>query len=204
MFCILLPSVKPIIQQNSIRYIIDAGHGLPDGGAVGADGTTEQILNLQISQKLFAVLPKEQSLMTRSDEHGLAEGGGSIRDKKIADMKSRVEIANRHSNALWISLHMNTYPNGSVYGCQVFYRKNDERSMQVAQRLQDSINKHLQPNHTKQIKPIPEKLYLFKNTKNSAILIECGFITNIDELDKLKNDTYQKQLAQLISEAVTQ
>ena len=204
MFCILLPTVKPIIQQNNVRFIVDAGHGLPDGGAVGVDGTTEQLLNLQISNKLGALLPDEQTMVLRKDEMGLSDDSGSIREKKVADMKKRVDIANRYERALWISIHMNTYPNSSVYGCQVFYRKNDDRSKQVAQNLQNAINEQLQPNHTKQIKPIPDNLYLFKNIENHAVLIECGFISNADELEKLKNDTYQNQLAQLICKAVTQ
>ena len=47
-FSVVLPTIKPIIQQNQIAYIIDAGHGLPDGGAVGVDGTSEQLLNLTV------------------------------------------------------------------------------------------------------------------------------------------------------------
>lgn len=204
LFCILLPTVKPIIQQNNVRYIIDAGHGLPDGGAVGLDGTTEQLLNLQIAKKMVLIFPLEQTVMTRTGEQSLSKVQESIREKKISDMKERVGIANRYKNAWWISIHMNTYPNSSVYGCQVFYRSDDDRSKEVAQRLQNAINEQLQPNHTKQIKPIPESLYLFKNTTNSAILIECGFITNPDDLTKLKSDTYQNKLAQLIYTAVAQ
>ncbi len=204
LFCVLLPTVRPIIQQNNVRFVVDAGHGLPDGGAVGLDGTTEQLLNLQIAQKLSLLLPTEQTVLSRSDEQSLSTVEGSIREKKISDMKERVSIAEQYSNALWISIHMNTYPNSSVYGCQVFYRAEDERSRQIAQSLQDAINEHLQPDHTKQIKAIPDSLYLFKNTNNPAILIECGFITNQEELEKLKSDTYQNQLARLIYDAVSQ
>lgn len=202
-FSIILPSVMPIIHQNNVRFIVDAGHGLPDGGAVGIDGTTEQFLNLQIAQKLNSFLPSEQTVMMRNNEQSLAIEEGSIREKKIADMKARVSIAGQYDNALLISIHMNTYPNSSVYGCQVFY-KEDERSKALAQNLQKAINDRFQPNHTKQIKAIPKNLYLFQNISNSTILIECGFISNPDDLAKLKNETYQNELAKLISEIVLQ
>ncbi len=202
--CVFLPAVKPIIQQNSINYIIDAGHGLPDGGAVGLDGTTEQLLNLQIAKKLEILFPSDQTIMTRTDEQSLAKIQGTIREKKISDMKERVSVAKTYKNAVWIAIHMNTYPNSSVYGCQVFYRNNDEKSKQMAQKIQNSINEQLQPNHTKHIKPIPENLYLFKNMPNSAILIECGFISNPNDLQNLKSDTYQNKLARLIYDAIVQ
>ena len=203
-FSILLPTVKPIIQQNNIHFVVDAGHGLPDGGAIGLDGTTEQLLNFQIAQKLGLLLPKEQTVLARTNEQCLSIVEGTIREKKISDMKERVKIAKQYSNALWISIHMNTYPNSSVYGCQVFYRADDERSRLIAQNLQTSINEVLQPENPKQIKVISDSLYLFKNTNNPAILIECGFITNPNELEKLKSDSYQNKLAKLIYDAVVQ
>lgn len=196
--CILLPVTKPMIEQAQVQYIIDAGHGLPDGGAVGLDGTTEQRLNLQISQQLFSLYDTGKAIMSRQDEQSLAVTDGSIREKKISDMKERVKLAEQYSDALWISIHMNTYPNSSVYGCQVFYRENDARSKEIAEKLQASINQTLQPDHTKTCKPISNSLYLFKNTTNAAILIECGFLTNQDDLTKLKDVEYQKQLAELI------
>lgn len=204
LICVLLPTVKPIIQQNNVRYIVDAGHGLPDGGAVGVDGTTEQTLSLQISQKLYALFAENDAIMTRSGEQGLSIVDGSIREKKISDMKQRVDIAQNHQNALLISIHMNTYPDASVHGCQVFYRTGDTVSEQIANELQENINSSLQPDNAKTVKTISDNLYLFKNTTNSAILIECGFITNSEELNKLKSEDYQNKLAQLIYDSLEQ
>ncbi len=200
----LLPAVQPMIQQSKVKVIIDAGHGLPDGGAVGLDGTTEQFLNLQIAKELSSLYSPDTSVMTREGEEGIATSGTSIRDKKISDMRERVSIAQKYSDALIISIHMNTFPNGSVYGCQVFYRADCERSKAVAATLQKLINEKIQPNHTKNVKTLDKSLYFFKNTKNPAVLIECGFITNENDLNQLKNKDFQKQLAQLIYSSIEQ
>ncbi len=202
--CLLLPATKPMIEQSMVQFIIDPGHGLPDGGAVGLDGTTEQMLNLQIGTAVYQLFDQGKAIISRSSEQGLSVVKGSIREHKISDMKQRVELAKRYPQALLISVHMNTYPNSSVYGCQVFYKDNDPKSLSIAQRLQQNINEQLQPDHTKNCKPISDSLYLFKNTDNSAILIECGFLTNQEELLKLKDEEYQRKLARLIYEAVQQ
>lgn len=204
LLCLFLPVVKPMIQQSKVHFIVDAGHGLPDGGAVGLDGTTEQEVNLAIAKKVFAQYPSGQAIMTRQDSNSLSVVEGSIREKKISDMKQRVLLAEQYSGALLISIHMNTYPNQSVYGCQVFYRKGDEHSLKIATDLQKRINEQLQPNHPKEIKTISDSLYLFKNTKNPAILIECGFLTNQEDLTKLKDDNYQEKLAALIFQSTQQ
>lgn len=196
-----LPFAKPIIRQMNTGFIIDAGHGLPDGGAIAADGTSEQILNLQIAEKLFECFDASSTVMVRQNEDSIATTGHSIREKKISDMHERINIASLYPQALWISIHMNTFPDSSVYGCQVFYRKGNPISEKIAARLQNSINLTLQPDHGKQPKPIDSSLYLFNNISNPAILIECGFISNSTELGKLKNAEYQKSLADLIYQA---
>ncbi len=198
LLCLFMPMVQPIIQQARIDYIVDPGHGLPDGGAVAPDGTTEQEINLTIAKKLYAKYPSGHAIITRNDQQGLSLTEGSIREKKISDMKQRVSLINQHKDALLISIHMNTYPNQSVYGCQVFYRKGDPISLKIATALQNCINEQLQPNHPKKIKTISDSLYLFKNTTNSAILIECGFLTNPEDLTKLKNEEFQEKLTALI------
>lgn len=195
---ITVPITIPMIKQSNVEYIIDPGHGLPDGGAIGLDGTTEQKLNLCIAQELYALFDDGKAIISRNEDQGLWTSEGSIREKKVSDMKERVKLANQHPNAILLSIHMNTYPNSSVYGCQVFYKKDDARSKELAQKIQGLINETLQSDHTKACKPIPDNLYLFKNTQNSAVLIECGFLTNQTELTKLKDENYQKQLAELI------
>ena len=202
LFCISLPLTRPVIEQARVRVIIDPGHGEPDGGAVGTDGTTEQELNLKIAQKTYALFSDGTALLTRNDSSSIYKEGSTIRAKKISDMNERVKIAQRYPDALIVSIHMNTYPNESVHGCQVFYRDSDETSKRIAAALQQSINEKMQPSQPKNIKPIAKNLYLFKNTDNASVLIECGFLTNAGDLKKMKDETYQEALAKLIFESV--
>ena len=97
---------------------------------------------------------------------------------------------------------MNSYPNDTVCGTQVFYREGDTDSKEMAERLQSAFNEVLQPDHTKVIKPISKNVYLFSHIDNPAILIECGFLSNPNELQRLKTEEYQNQIAQIIADVL--
>ncbi len=183
------------------KYIIDAGHGLPDGGAVGSDGTTEQELNLALAQALSRRLKanKINHILTREDENSIFSEGESIHEKKVSDIRNRIIMANNYSEACFLSIHMNTFSEPSVYGIQVFY---SEKTKAMAINLQNEINQKMQPEHTKSAKPIPQNVYLFSHIENPAILIECGFISNQEELSKLKQEEYRNNLATVIIEAI--
>ena len=196
--CISLPVAIPVMERQKIAFLIDAGHGLPDGGAVAVDGTKEQALNLSIAEKLFEKFPDGTALLTRRDEQGIYTSGMSIREKKISDMKERIRIADEHPSAMIVSVHMNTFPNSSVHGFQVFFKKDDTSSKALAETIQQHVNENLQPDHPKTAKPIAANLYLFSKTKNPAILVECGFMTNQNDLAKLKDETYQQKIAQIL------
>ncbi len=189
---------------KQISVVIDAGHGLPDGGAVAFDGTKESDINLLIAQKVYDNLSacNINCIMMRSDENSIFTEGNTIHAKKVSDTRNRVEIANKHKNALVVSIHLNTFPSENVYGAQVFYNKNGKNSNGIAKQLQEAINIKLQSENPKTIKPIPSNVYLFKNIENDSILIECGFLTNQNDLNRLKSDDYQNEIAKIISEVV--
>ena len=189
------------VSGKNISYIIDPGHGIPDGGAVGTDGTTEQELNLSIALKLSKCLKKAgiSNLLTRSDENSIFKEGETIHQKKVSDIKQRIKIADTYSGTPLISIHMNTFPDQSVQGVQVFYSSNNERSMDLAQKIQKALNEKFQPNKPRVTKPIPSNIYLFSHIKNPSVIIECGFISNDNDLNLLKDQRYQENLADVIA-----
>ena len=197
-------STFPTFGAQQPQVIIDAGHGLPDGGAVAKDGTMESSLNLAICNKLYALFKEAgvSCIMTRSDENGIYTDSNSIRSKKVSDIKNRIEIAGKYPNALFLSIHMNTFSDGSVHGAQVFYKNDSKYSQTLATTLQSLINESFQKDNTKMAKPVPKNVYLFNNIKNEIVLVECGFITNSTDLQNLKSEDFQQQMAQKIFNSV--
>ena len=193
-------STQRTATQN-ISFIIDPGHGIPDGGAVGTDGTTEQELNLLISLKLSQKLKElgQSNIMTRTDENSIYAEGKTIHEKKVSDIRERIKLASKFSNTPLISVHMNTYPSENVKGIQVFYSSKNEGSQELAQKLQTALNEAFQSDAPRTIKAIPNNIYLFSHIQNTAVIIECGFISNSEELKLLKNEQYQITLAEVIA-----
>lgn len=190
---------------QNVRFILDAGHGNPDGGAVGADGTTEAELNLAIIRKVSELLNQKSvnHILTRTDENSIFSEGETIHAKKVSDIRNRIAIATANPAIPVISIHMNSYPSSSVRGIQVFYGEGSEEAQKLADSLQHATNERLQPDHTKTTKTIPKNVYFFANISNPSILIECGFVSNTEELQKLKTEEYQMQLAQIIADVLT-
>lgn len=178
--------------------ILDAGHGKPDGGAIGEDGATiESNLNLDIVLKLKALLECSNCtvLLTRSDENGIYDtNSNTIRSQKISDMKNRVSIANNSNAELFVSIHMNKIEQSKYYGWQTFYKASDKVSKNVAECIQSSLNHFLKRENSRTIKSI-SGIYLTKHVEIPLILIECGFLSNPEENKLLKTDKYQDELA---------
>lgn len=183
--------------------VVDAGHGSPDGGAVGADGTFEKDINLSIAKKLQEVLEGKgvEVVMTRSgDDEIYDSSAGTIREKKVSDMKNRVKIINDSNALCYISIHMNSFDDKRVSGLNVYY-SGDDTGREIAELIEKSIAEVTGVEyHT--VRTIDERLYLSKHTKIPAVLVECGFISNPEEEKKLNDSDYQARLAWAIAEAV--
>lgn len=177
--------------------ILDAGHGNPDGGAVGKDGSVESNLNLEIVLKLQNLLESSNCnvILTRSDENGIYEAdSNTIREKKISDMKKRVEIANNSNAELFLSIHMNKLEQSQYSGYQTFFKNKDDVSKIIAGNIQTSLNNFLKKEKSREIKSI-SGIYLTKKVKIPLVIVECGFLSNAEENKLLQTDTYQDELA---------
>ena len=176
---------------NDHVLIIDPGHGGEDGGAVAADGTLEAELNLSIAQKLhgLASFCGVQTIMTRTGDHiDYPTGAATISARKTADQKQRVAL-------------INNTPNGvGPHGAQVLYARNPE-SESFGTAMHAKLIESLDPENRRVAAPISEDIYLMRNAACPAVLIECGFLSNPEELSKLKDDTYQMKLGMLMLSA---
>lgn len=187
--------------------IIDAGHGGMDGGATGVGGVIEKDINLAIAQKLYSLaqLDGYDVVMVRSTDRSVHEEGiTGVRKQKVSDIHQRLALAKKHPDAVFISIHQNYFPKQSSWGSQVFYSTENEQSRILAQKIQDNIRESLQPENKREIKAAGNNLYLLSHMSNPAVMVECGFISNPEDSQRLLKADYQQQLAFKILQSVTE
>lgn len=193
-----------LVTNDTLSVIVDAGHGLPDGGAVGVTGSVEQEINLEIALKLQEILEAKgvRVIMTRTDENGLWNNeNDSIRKKKVDDMNKRLDIMKNSRANLFISIHMNSFPNHSASGLRIFYAPNHAQIKPLAENIQSRI-KDVTNANINIVKTADKSLFLMKNPPVPAILVECGFLSNAKEEKKLQEDDYQARLSWAIADAI--
>ena len=181
---------------DKVVIVIDAGHGGLDGGAVTSDGTPEKQINLEISQKLYSMfsLSNVSCVMTRSDDRMLYEEEQSSR-KKFYDLKNRVDLAKSFEKPVFLSIHQNKFPIKRYSGLQVYYSKNNPSSKILADIIQDNTKTYFQPDNNRATKKAGSSIYVLNNLDVPAVLVECGFLSNENEADLLKEFEYQKKIA---------
>ncbi len=187
--------------------IIDAGHGGEDGGAIAIDGTIEKDINLQIALQLqsFCSLFGIDSIMIRTTDTDLADHSlPTIRKRKVSDINARMEILNNNPQAVYVGIHQNQYDDASVNGLQVFYSNGSSISKQVASSVQNYTSSKLQPYNTRKIKAAGEDIYLLHHAQLPAIMVECGFISNENECQLLKDPAYGTKLSLCIAGGLIQ
>lgn len=195
----------PAAGQHQHMIVIDAGHGAPDGGAVGKSGTPESGINLEISKLLASELDKRgyKVLMTRNDENGIFKTeNASIKEKKREDMKERLRIANGSGADLFLSIHMNFFGDSKYSGPQVFYKDGSEDGGRAASCIRASFLQNIGEHCTREIKPVRDGIYLLREVKMPAVLVECGFLSNPDEEQLLLSPEYQSKMANAIAEGI--
>lgn len=195
---------KEIIVQTTgntktYKIVVDAGHGAPDGGAVSSDGVEEAGLNLEIAEKLRDALEDEGFLviMTREDENNIADTDKqkSIREMKSSDLTNRVNIANNSGADIMISIHMNKFEGGSSWGWQTFYSKNSDEGKRLATLVQTSIQKSIDDRVNKRVALSIEGIKIVDKTNIPVIIVECGFLSNVEDLKLLQTEEYQNKIA---------
>ncbi|MGN1097981.1 MAG: N-acetylmuramoyl-L-alanine amidase [Clostridia bacterium] len=198
----------PIFSKSNGRIIVlDAGHGDPDGGAVGATGTVESTLNLAVAKKLQKQLESRgyTVIMTRETESGIhTEKSKTIREKKKEDMYNRLDIINSSGADLFISIHMNLFRTEKYHGAEVLYSDKFENSLLLAELIQAELVAIDPENQTRTVKKSDGDILLLRQSEIPAVLVECGFLSNIEEEKLLKNKKYQERLACAICDGIVE
>lgn len=188
------------VEKKGYTVVLDAGHGSSDSGKVGINGVLEKDINLSISKKTKKYLEKKGIcvIMTRNKDESLAEGENG--NRKVQDMKARVKRINDTKPDLAVSIHQNSYHEESIHGAQVFYYEHSESGEKDARILQEALLA-VDPDNTRQVKA-NTTYYLLKRTEVPILIVECGFLSNQEEAEKLASEDYQKELAKAIANGI--
>lgn len=181
--------------------IIDAGHGGEDGGASSACGLVEKEINLDISQTLSDMLTASgiKVVMTRTDDRLLYDRNVDYNGrKKKLDLAARVAIANSTPDAIFVSIHMNSFTDSKYSGMQIWYSPNNPLSETLANSIRTQNQSLLQPTNNRRTFRATSAINILYNAECPAVLVECGFLSNPSEAEKFKSDEYRKKVAFVI------
>ncbi len=183
--------------------VVDAGHGGRDPGMVGIDGLEEKDLNLAIAGKLRESLEQRgyRVVMTREKDEGLYQE--DAKNRKAQDMQNRCELIAKTQPLLSVSIHQNSYDDTQVKGPQVFYYEHSAEGEKLASCIQEQMNLQLEVENPRTIKS-NGTYYLLKRSEGVLNIVECGFLTNPEEAEKLQTEEYQEQVAEAIADGIVQ
>jgi N-acetylmuramoyl-L-alanine amidase len=190
--------------QSSLTIVLDAGHGGEDGGCEG-NGLIEKDLNFDITLRIASLLRDQgvNVVLTRETDELLYDKNSDYEGKKkYQDVRRRLEIAQNQENPVLVSIHMNYFAQTKYSGLQVWYSKTDPRSRLLANSIQTKVKNELQPNNNRKIKEATSSIFLIDNATFPAILIECGFLSNVNEARALSDENYRQKLANIIFQSI--
>ena len=185
-----------------VTVVIDPGHGGEDGGAVSPSGVSESQINLAVSLRISSLLrfSGQRTLLTRNEDVTICDQGlDTSRQRKTSDLKNRVKLVEETENAVLLSIHQNSLPSSPVtHGAQVFWNQR-EGAEELAAGIQEALNTTVNAGNSKHPRQIPGSIYLMKNITVPGVLVECGFLSNGPETERLQDPAYQLRLAAAVT-----
>lgn len=193
-----MPLSSASLPLSHLVFVIDPGHGGVDPGSV-VEGIYEKDINLKISQALKNELQLlgASVYMTREGDYDLSYPGAYLRKK--SDFDERIAFIQEKRPDYYLSIHLNYLDNSNYYGPQVFYSSVNPKNFEIAQWIQEEFNHSLETH--RKVKKISSSLYMYSKIKTPGVLIECGFLSNLEERKKLMDDEYILKLASLIAQS---
>ncbi|WP_288528994.1 N-acetylmuramoyl-L-alanine amidase [uncultured Eubacterium sp.] len=180
--------------QTRKTVIIDPGHGGIDVGTVGIDGSLEKNINLSISLDLydFLMVSGINTVLTRDGDYEMYRAG---EQRTKSDLYNRMDYINSIPDSILISIHQNHFENETEWGTQVWYSPNDDISPTIADKILNSVKKNIQPENKRENKKSDDSYYILYKAQKPSVMVECGFVSNRNENNKLQDKEYQKDMA---------
>lgn len=201
-------AVSDTTEYKAPVIVLDPGHGGEDGGASSNNGLVEKDLNLEVS-RLCALLLEMGGCdvkMTRQTDTLLYDMYDDREDykgyKKTYDLRNRLRFTNEAEGDVLVSIHMNKFFQSQYSGLQVYYSPNNDNSKLLADGIKNTVRQNLQPDNERETKKATSSIYLLKNVDIPAVLVECGFLSNEIESQKLATTDYRRDLASALTASI--
>ena len=202
-------NLKMVLSENAsasaYTVILDAGHGGEDGGAVAPDGTPEKDINLSIANMIadYFDLFGISYIPVRKTDCSVGDLTlGTVKARKTSDIMTRYSLVNNTPDSVLLSIHQNQFKQSKYRGTQVFFAPGDQTSERIANAIQKAVVGNLQPENKREVKASGDSIYLLYHAKRPSVLVECGFLSNPEELSELKNKEYMSKLSFFIIEGL--
>ena len=177
--------------------LANSAHGGFDGGAV-VGNINEKDINLTIANSLSNMLKLSgiNVINTRTaDTSTESDSSLSISARKKSDLRNRLALANSSPNAILVSIHLNKFSSPSAKGAQIFYGPKAEKSNTLAEAIRKNIVSLIQAENKRVLKKGTKDAYLLYNSEIPSVIVECGFMSNKEDLKNLLDEEYQNKMA---------
>ncbi len=176
---------------------LDPGHGGRDPGTI-YNNIKEKDLNLEISLQLQQELEKKGAIVFLTRDVDRDYSHKEDKSKKRGDLSRRIDMIEKANSDMYLSIHLNWYKNSYYSGAEVLYNDINDKNKILADNIMTYLKKDLKS--TRHI--TPTNLYMYQNIKIPGVLIECGFLSNDSERNKLQQKSYQKKIGKVITKGI--
>ncbi|MGN6341841.1 MAG: N-acetylmuramoyl-L-alanine amidase [Ginsengibacter sp.] len=177
---------------KTITVVIDAGHGGDDNGAHSASGLKEKDITLSIAKKIAALNSNEHIniLLSRDNDQSIS-------------VKDRVHFAKDHHADLFVSIHVNGAVNEELNGFSVLIdRNNTEKNQVLASAIINELKATYKTNNKIEIRSNGLGVFVVDSNSCPAALVECGYMTNLNDVAFISKDANQEKIAKDILTAI--
>ncbi|MBQ7287489.1 MAG: N-acetylmuramoyl-L-alanine amidase, partial [Candidatus Gastranaerophilales bacterium] len=183
------PKEKPTISSMK-KVVIDPGHGGADSGAIGG-GVYEKTINLDVAKRVQEILIKKNVYvyMTRSKDETLT-------------LEDRVNYSNEINPNLYVSIHTNSTVKEDSYGLETHYFKDDSYKLAQVIHKNFASERNIKKWETLDRGVIKSRFYVINHTEAPSVLIEIGFISNLEERSKLLKKGRREDIAESIADGI--
>ncbi len=173
--------------EDFTRVVIDPGHGGKDPGS-SAFGLVEKELSLDLAIRLERILSAKglKIQLTR-------------RTDVFIELVDRAKVANAAPKTIFVSIHFNAHTDRSISGTETLYWPGSASGRELSSYIQSELGRRLV---TRNRGFKPERLKVLEETESTAVLIECGFISNRWESQRCSAEWFRQILAEEIAQGI--